>query len=240
MSNAALSWARAQRGMTPCERLVLMILADCAREDTAMAWPSQQAIAEETGMPRPSVSRVIKRLAVLGKIEVGGHPNRRSYRLAVPTCDDRAVTTGDDSVPPCYVNVPTGDATVTSGYPNPKEPSRTQSPPPIPPRKRVGMLDGFEDWWRDYPHKVGKGAAERAWPKALALAKGVDLAAAVRRYIEGKPADRPWCNPATWLNQRRWEDQEAGSLNGTSHGPQGPPPKPEELWPDLMNGERLH
>jgi hypothetical protein len=31
-----------------------------------------------------------------------------------------------------------------------------------------------------------------------------------RRYI-GKTDDRPWCNPATWLNQERWADQPAQS-----------------------------
>jgi len=64
-----------------------------------------------------------------------------------------------------------------------------------------------------YPHKVGKGAAERAWPKALSLTNLDQLCAAVRRYVDAKPLDRPWCNPATWLNQRRWED-EPKAVNG--------------------------
>jgi hypothetical protein len=37
------------------------------------------------------------------------------------------------------------------------------------------------------------------------------LLAGVRRYIATKPEDHPWCNPATWLNQGRWEDEPAGS-----------------------------
>jgi hypothetical protein len=31
----------------------------------------------------------------------------------------------------------------------------------------------------------------------------------LHRYISAKPPDRSWLNPATFLNQRRWEDQPA-------------------------------
>ena len=31
----------------------------------------------------------------------------------------------------------------------------------------------------------------------------------VDRYIGSKPPDRPWLNPSTFLNQRRWEDEPA-------------------------------
>jgi hypothetical protein len=31
------------------------------------------------------------------------------------------------------------------------------------------------------------------------------------RYV-AKTDDRPWCNPATWLHQARWEDQPAAPV----------------------------
>jgi hypothetical protein len=43
-------------------------------------------------------------------------------------------------------------------------------------------------------------------------ASGVELETLIRardRYIATKPPDRPWCNPATWLNQERWLDEPA-------------------------------
>jgi hypothetical protein len=85
---------------------------------------------------------------------------------------------------------------------------------------RVRVHDLLDDWpkdyrerfWEKYPHKVGK-------PDALRKLDGVrkrgrvtwaELNAGLDGYI-GKTDDRPWCNPATWLNQERWADQPAQS-----------------------------
>jgi uncharacterized protein YdaU (DUF1376 family) len=67
----------------------------------------------------------------------------------------------------------------------------------------------FDEFWKAYPHKIGKGAAEKAFPKARKEAEQTKIMAGLQAYIESKPPDRPWCNPATWLNQSRWEDQPA-------------------------------
>ncbi len=43
--------------------------------------------------------------------------------------------------------------------------------------------------------------------------------ATLERYKRCKPVDRPWCNPATWLNQKRWLDEwpaEVGRAPGGS------------------------
>lgn len=64
-------------------------------------------------------------------------------------------------------------------------------------------------FWPAYPHKVAKADAEK---KFIAARKAVGLdviMSGLERYIQSKPVDRPWCNAATWLNQRRWEDQPA-------------------------------
>jgi uncharacterized protein YdaU (DUF1376 family) len=81
-------------------------------------------------------------------------------------------------------------------------------------------LFGFSEWWDGYPHKVGKGAAAKAYPKAHAAVGAAELLAGVQRYIANKPDDRPWCNPATWLNQQRWNDEPAAAKpNGSTHSP---------------------
>lgn len=70
--------------------------------------------------------------------------------------------------------------------------------------------NAFETWYRHYPHKVGKRAARRAFDR-IARSKDAppfaELVDGLERYIAAKPTDRPWCNPATWLNQGRWADQ---------------------------------
>lgn len=72
--------------------------------------------------------------------------------------------------------------------------------------------DAFEAWWEVYPHKVGKRAARDKFLIALRTASLDDLIAGVKRYIDAKPPDRSWCNPATWLHQERWQDQPAPTL----------------------------
>lgn len=77
----------------------------------------------------------------------------------------------------------------------------------------------FEQWYAGYPHKVGKQAARKAFTGARRAASLDVLIAGRDRYMRTKPPDRDWCNPATWLNQGRWEDQPAeiqfhGGANG--------------------------
>jgi hypothetical protein len=79
----------------------------------------------------------------------------------------------------------------------------------------------FEVWWKNWPHKIGKGAARPAFEKALKKTGIAILLGGIERYIAAKPRDRPWCNPATWLNQERWLDQECpvvqlGKSNGSA------------------------
>ena len=68
----------------------------------------------------------------------------------------------------------------------------------------------FEAWYGAYPHKVGKAAARTAYVNARSRgATAGDLTTGLFRYKADKPPDRQWCNPATWLNQDRHQDQPA-------------------------------
>jgi len=69
----------------------------------------------------------------------------------------------------------------------------------------MAWRDDFEAFWRAYPRKVGKLAAERAYGKARKLATAEELLAGVARYR--KPSYADWCHPTTWLNQGRWLDE---------------------------------
>lgn len=62
--------------------------------------------------------------------------------------------------------------------------------------------------WTEYPRHEGKGAALKAIKKALDGTAYIELLAAVREYAEAKRGEDPKLipHPATWFNQRRWED----------------------------------
>lgn len=79
----------------------------------------------------------------------------------------------------------------------------------------------FEDFWNLWPNKVGKPAALKAFVSARKRA-GLDaIVDGVFAYIRDKPPDRPWLNPATFLNQNRWEDQPAKVAHGTNQAKSG-------------------
>jgi hypothetical protein len=74
-------------------------------------------------------------------------------------------------------------------------------------------------FWAAFPNKVGKAEAMRALNKASHKVMPDELFSALTRYAH-KSDDRPFCNPATWLNQERWLDQPAINNNGQrSYGP---------------------
>ncbi len=85
----------------------------------------------------------------------------------------------------------------------------TEIEPQLENKKRERALTSveFDDWYAGYPHKVQRGAAERAFVKARSIASLAELKAGVRRYIAAKPIDRHWQNPATWLNGKGWLDR---------------------------------
>jgi hypothetical protein len=70
----------------------------------------------------------------------------------------------------------------------------------------------FDAFWTAYPRKVGKGAALAAWKKAKPTK---ETARVIIEAVEAQKHSRQWLdsdgrfipNPATWLNQGRWQDE---------------------------------
>lgn len=90
------------------------------------------------------------------------------------------------------------------------------------------VKEEFEDqFWVCYPHKTGKPVAMRAFIKARKKHSLHDIMHGLGRYLDAKPADRPWLNPSTFLNQARYLDQPAAL------GPK--PGNTSELRNDLRN-----
>ncbi|MCL2856172.1 MAG: hypothetical protein FWE19_00410 [Oscillospiraceae bacterium] len=91
--------------------------------------------------------------------------------------------------------------------------------PPLPPASGGDAAgesspaeSSFDSFWAAYPNKQGKGAAQKAWNK---IKPGKALVTKILQAVELYKASRQWNrddgqyipNPATWLNQRRWEDE---------------------------------
>lgn len=203
LSIQAVSWAFAQRGIAGSLKLVLVRLAESANPD-GICWPSQQQIADDCGIGRPHVSDRLKALAAAGLIAIEGGGNRRSYRLSVAQEYTCQCSPEEHSVSPMGTPVYAETTlSVAQEDTNLKEPSSNRNKP------SNARDDEFAEWWKGYPHKVGKPAAKLKFSIARRSASQADLLAGVQRYVSTKPADRPWCNPATWLHQERWTDEPA-------------------------------
>ena len=79
--------------------------------------------------------------------------------------------------------------------------------------------DGFESWWAVYPKRKAKEDAFKAWPKAVAFVmqsrdlaqpQAVDwLIAITTSYRDSDEGQSEFCvNGATWLNGKRWQDDQ--------------------------------
>jgi len=89
-------------------------------------------------------------------------------------------------------------------------------------QKRARAVDAkFEIFWKAYPRKVGKGFAQKSFEKV----KPDDaLFATILKALERAKTSAQWTkdggqyipNPATWLNQRRWEDEPAQAVQQPS------------------------
>ena len=104
-------------------------------------------------------------------------------------------------------------------------------------RARRASPPGFDEFWMQYPNKVGRGAALKAYTSARSRADQQTIMAGLAKYA-AKADDRPWCNPATWLNQDRWLDDPA------KHSPPKPFGRPtytdaaNEIIAELREHER--
>ena len=72
--------------------------------------------------------------------------------------------------------------------------------------------DGFDEFWKAYPRKLGKGDALKAWKK---LSPSDDFRSEILSAVVAQSKWPDWIkeggqfipHPATWLNGCRWEDE---------------------------------
>ncbi|MGE4465846.1 hypothetical protein, partial [Sphaerochaeta sp.] len=105
-----------------------------------------------------------------------------------------------------------------------KEPSNATSEIP---KKEQKHYVTFMQFWSAYPRKVGKGAAEKSWKN---LKVDDTLLKTILDAVEAQKKSNQWVRdngqyipyPATWLNQKRWEDEvdSTGAVGTKAYGRQ--------------------
>ena len=174
------------------------------------SYPSRSLITEELGINKDTYTKQLAQLKNLGYVRVeqvrtnGGVFKHNVYFIEQVPCPISPDTVPPDTVPPDTVKPDTNNTSLNSTSLN-----NTSDNTPLPPK---GEDDAsFDKFWAAYPKKVSKPQAMRSWKKIKPNAEALETTmAAVNSAKESadwkKDGGKYIPYPATWLNNRRWED----------------------------------
>jgi hypothetical protein len=177
-------------------RLVLLAIAD--HQGEIGAWPSIARLAKMVNSSERSVQRDISYLQSIGelKVELQNAPINKQYKSNLYWVTLPGVTTGVTNTTPGVTDLASG--VTADGVQTLIEPLQE----PINTHEEL-----FKEFWKEYPRRLDKGAAFRAFKSALKRAKFEDILAGVIAY-KNDPTRKPEYTkyPASWLNADSWEN----------------------------------
>lgn len=196
---------------------VSTVLVEYADKRTGACYPSIERIVAESGVPRTTTIKSLKRLVQLGHMEaikrLGANTN---YLL---TSSDSGTSSGSGTRA-----IPNATSAISNLRRGKTSPARGTDPVPAPEHKQEEAIQAtgkeqtervasrFDEFYLAYPRKEGKPKAEKAW-RGAKLDKLADKILA--DVIERAGDEGGWKGtetrfiplPATYLNGRRWEDE---------------------------------
>ena len=173
-----------------------------ANSDTGKCHPSRATIAKKCHINIKTVDRAMQELVNLGVVRVD---RRKVDGTDEYTSNEYTIIMSLGGVkmgPPWGKNDATGrdknGSQIKAIENQRKEPSISSS-----------LDDGFDEFWANYPRKVAKKAALKAWRIARKEAQKEDIIAGVILYAIMRRDEDPRFTPhaSTWLNQGRWADE---------------------------------
>ena len=188
-------------------RLVLLAIADHANH-SGVAWPSLRRIAQYCNVDASNVSRCINQLVKLGELERIGYtrPFNGTTKYKVKVMQNRTSAI-------LHTSAVSHDGTSAVSHERPVQYRTTNHQRTIKENRHID-IGHFDDFWTQYPKKVAKAPARKSYEKALTKVTHEDIMEGLAKY---NPDPQYICNPATWLNQERWNDEPANSQpNGTA------------------------
>lgn len=92
-------------------------------------------------------------------------------------------------------------------------------------------IPSFSDFWDLYDYKKNKDTSRKSWKKLTDLEKMRTIETIPQYLVYLAKNNHPQCHASTWLNQKRWEDDNSIKLNGTA--------QPNLLPPTLTTTTKL-
>lgn len=200
--------------LTPTNKLVLLTLANHHNKITQRCYPTHETVARETRLSQRSVVRAVEQLEAMGLIQVvprhdeAGRRLANEYYLHVPPCHP-GVTEPSDTVSPPSTSYEPKD--------NPEHLANANSNSGSVLGRRLQLSVAhpeFFEFWQAYPRKLNKHLAAKAWAAAnLGRDDVARLCSDIAKRYAG--VDRQFVPyAATYLSQRRWEDEDMPNGKG--------------------------
>lgn len=201
------------------QKLILLAIADMVDQD-GVGFASYRMIKEVTEVSDEYLRQSIQRFVADGRLEIlekgTGRRHATVYRVKPPNSvapNSVAESPEPPNSEPDNSPTPAGRTpqlqVVNSPTPSPNPPSYTSvlSTPVLDTSVAEMNLRGWDEFWRTYPRRTAKGAAERAWAKAIKKAAPEVIIQAAARFAADPNREATYTpHPATWLNEQRWED----------------------------------
>jgi hypothetical protein len=164
------------------------------------------SLAENSGLSVQNTRTALKRLKSSGEIDT---KSTRSFTIITLRNYGKYNDTESTSQHTANIRLTHSQHTANIQLTTDKKVRKKESKKDTPP----AMPAGFVRFWEEYPKKTGKQAALRAWKRAKLPDIGTVIAS-----LEAQKGSDQWTrdggryipNPATWINQGRWEDEIEG------------------------------
>lgn len=212
MSHYMTALAMKQKGLKPATKIVLYWLADHYNETTKECFPRILRLAELCDMSRRSVEGHLTILEEIGLIkrinrfrDQGGKTSN-GYILYISESDAQNLRIPSEK----SAHGDTQNLRMNNLINN-----NLVNEPNI-------LLERFDEFYAAYPIKKGKGAAKKAWEKAIKKADPDHIISNAALYASSVQNKDPKfvAYPATWLNAERWDDDISKELLQASIDPQ--------------------
>ena len=212
MSHFMTALAMKQKGLKPATKIVLYWLADHHNETTKECFPRISRLAELCDMSRRSVEGHLTILEEFGLIkrinrfrDQGGKTSN-GYILYLSESDAQNLRIPSEK----SAHGDTQNLRMNNLINN-----NLVNEPNI-------LIERFDEFYAAYPIKKGKGAAKKAWEKAIKKADPDHIISNAALYASSVQNKDPKfiAHPATWLNAERWDDDISKELLQASIDPQ--------------------
>ena len=199
MSHHMTALAMQQKGLKPVTKIVLYWIADHHNSETDACFPSLATLADECELSKRAVQGhidALEKLGVLTRVQrkrANGSQTSNGYllNLTKQPWHNLPPPIAESATPPWH-NLPALNlGTNNLGSITSKD------------------MSIFDDLWKMYPKKVGKGTARKALAKAMVKTPVDKIQHSLDLFVKtwGNQDKKFMPHLATWLNGERWDDE---------------------------------